>query len=587
MLFFSSITIFLTSYIFSLICGNPFPGNLFVFVICMLSEKKLTDLQVFIVYLGAIIVCFFSVCEAFLLENKWYFAFSICYFLDILFIIYINHYTKDTFFESYKKLFRHNKNAPPSNKMNVQINTSDINSQAEKNATSQILDHAHESIIQVSQVKQVKTTPNTLKISSTLQEIDSLQTSKKSQNGRNINDLQKLQSSFVFSIENQAFKQYKIKLESIYSVQKNDEKETIVLINDETVVFNKTTHSYTVNGIYVPSVTHLIKTFGPKIYENVPTSVLKKAATLGTNMHETIENYEVFGLDDKQSIELQNYKRKKRYYNIIPIGIEIIVVIHGNNRKPICAGRLDFLLFNEFNNKLSIMDLKRTSRYYPETVAAQLNLYKLGFEQCFSLPINELICFRLRDNIADYRIVSTTSPLAQSIIKILNLPKKEVTSKATAQKTNKVYFEHNKKVVRQDETHNTPTGFSHTSKSSNQSYSAITTRNQNDNMKAKKRYNTSSYYKAIYSDKTCRKGDIIFLIDNMTPTTYIVRNNSSYLNIETHGGYKLGEEIIHTDNGEGRIYAFYSHTNEVFIEVIFKNNSKRRYSIKNMNISKK
>ena len=76
--------------------------------------------------------------------------------------------------------------------------------------------------------------------------------------------------------------------------------------------------------------------------------------------------------------------------------------------------------------------------------------------------------------------------------------------------------------------------------------SAITTRNQNDNMKAKKRYNTSSYYKAIYSDKTCRKGDIIFLIDSMTPTTYIVRNNSSYLNIETHGGYKLGEEIIHT-----------------------------------------
>jgi hypothetical protein len=174
-----------------------------------------------------------------------------------------------------------------------------------------------------------------------------------------------------------------------------------------------------VDGAYVPSITQVMKMYGPNIYSNVPADVLARAAARGTAMHNTIERYEAFGISS-YSPELEGYKRLKSTYGLTPIGMEAMVVISDELGKPLCAGRLDFLLFTGRPNSLAIMDLKRTSTYHVNNVATQLNLYKKGFEQCFGITIEKLVCLRLREYVAEYYNVCIGDEMVEHILRCLS-----------------------------------------------------------------------------------------------------------------------------------------------------------------------
>lgn len=69
----------------------------------------------------------------------------------------------------------------------------------------------------------------------------------------------------------------------------------IVCLNEEIdagVEFDEATHSYTYNGIKLPSVTQLIDDGS---YANVPSNILKRASDYGTKVHKEVEEYLKYG----------------------------------------------------------------------------------------------------------------------------------------------------------------------------------------------------------------------------------------------------------------------------------------------------
>ena len=148
-------------------------------------------------------------------------------------------------------------------------------------------------------------------------------------------------------------------------------------------------HCYLVDGVIVPSITTLIK----KDYNGVSDNVLKRAAEKGTYMHQVIQDYEEKGTEN-EIIELHNYKFLKKQYKWECLGNEIPIILFIDN-KPVAAGRIDMHYKIE---KHGLMDFKRTAVLDKEYVGKQLNIYRIGFQQCYDIPIEELKACHLRDN---------------------------------------------------------------------------------------------------------------------------------------------------------------------------------------------
>ncbi len=155
------------------------------------------------------------------------------------------------------------------------------------------------------------------------------------------------------------------------------------------------THEYLVNGVFLPSITTILKKkFGNK-YNNVSPDVLRKASEKGTNMHQTIQDYEEEGIDDLGSVELQNYKFLKKHYGWRVIYSEIPVVLSIND-EPIAVGRLDQII--EIDGEAGVNDLKRTAVFDKEYVAYQTNLYKIAYEQTYGGKLSFVSGTHLRDD---------------------------------------------------------------------------------------------------------------------------------------------------------------------------------------------
>lgn len=62
--------------------------------------------------------------------------------------------------------------------------------------------------------------------------------------------------------------------------------------------FDERTHTYKLNGIVLPSVTTIMKPLSDNKYSTVREDVLENAANKGSAVHNAIENYLKFGIED-------------------------------------------------------------------------------------------------------------------------------------------------------------------------------------------------------------------------------------------------------------------------------------------------
>ncbi|MFA5471758.1 MAG: hypothetical protein WC219_06910 [Acholeplasmataceae bacterium] len=170
------------------------------------------------------------------------------------------------------------------------------------------------------------------------------------------------------------------------------------IINGHEIIFEPEKHEYFVDGVLVPSVSQICKMENPDMYKGIDQSILMNAARKGTNLHKQIEDFELHGIFNPRSSEMQNYLRIKRTYDIVKKMTEKMVIIK-HEGKVICAGRFD--LFASIKGIPALIDFKRTSQIHHEYIKLQLNLYRLGLKQCYNEDIDILMLIRLRYEQAD------------------------------------------------------------------------------------------------------------------------------------------------------------------------------------------
>ena len=158
------------------------------------------------------------------------------------------------------------------------------------------------------------------------------------------------------------------------------------------LTFDPTTHTYTIDGKEVLSVTQVLQLIFPTKYDGVDPAVLKRASERGTFIHEAIEVWERLGYDTEECEELQNWKILKFENELEVEKNEIPVIITLGNYK--IAGRLDVVLSKD--GKLGLGDFKTTYNLDLEYLKLQLNLYRIGYEQTYSKKIDFIAGIHLR-----------------------------------------------------------------------------------------------------------------------------------------------------------------------------------------------
>lgn len=185
-------------------------------------------------------------------------------------------------------------------------------------------------------------------------------------------------------------------------------------IKGHTLEYIDKIHQYLVDGVCVPSITQILKVkFGNK-YAGISKEVLDNAAKKGTEVHESIENYEKLGIDINIP-ELKNYKFLKKHYNFECLDNEVPIILFQDN-EPIAAGRLDLVLKLE-NGDAALGDIKRTSVLDKEYLAYQLNLYRIGYQQCYGIEIKALKGLHLRENVRKYVDLPINEQMALEFVK--------------------------------------------------------------------------------------------------------------------------------------------------------------------------
>lgn len=183
-------------------------------------------------------------------------------------------------------------------------------------------------------------------------------------------------------------------------------------INGRTVEFDDETHTYIVDGIIVPSVSAILKTFFDD-YQGVSRSVLEQASARGTALHEAIEIYEKTGQGSDLK-EFKNYLFLKRHFGFKNISNELPIIYEEDGR-VLFAGRLDQII--EIDGKLGINDFKRVSAPNKEKIAYQLNLYKIAYEQSYHKQINSLSFMQLREDIRKFTPLPINEEATKNLLK--------------------------------------------------------------------------------------------------------------------------------------------------------------------------
>lgn len=183
-------------------------------------------------------------------------------------------------------------------------------------------------------------------------------------------------------------------------------------IKGHTLEYIDETHTYLVDGIIVPSITQLLKIkFGNK-YNGVPKTVLNNAAKKGTEVHEAIEQYCKTGVVTELQ-ELKNFIFLQKQYKFEVLKNEVPIILFRGD-KPIAGGRLDMVLRQ--NGVVGGGDIKRTSTLDKEYLAYQLNLYRIGYRQCYGTEWQFLKGIHLRENVRRFVDIPINENMAWSLI---------------------------------------------------------------------------------------------------------------------------------------------------------------------------
>lgn len=183
-------------------------------------------------------------------------------------------------------------------------------------------------------------------------------------------------------------------------------------IKGHTLEYFDDEHMYLVDGLIVPSITQILKLkFGRK-YESINDLVLKRASDAGTAVHEAVEAFYTKGIESDMK-EVRNIKFLQKKYGFEVIDNEVPVILFKDD-EPISAGRLDLVLY--MDGEIGGADIKRTSSLDKEYLFYQLNLYRIGYQQCYGEEWQFLRGIHLKDDIRKFVKIPINADMAWQLV---------------------------------------------------------------------------------------------------------------------------------------------------------------------------
>lgn len=136
--------------------------------------------------------------------------------------------------------------------------------------------------------------------------------------------------------------------------------------------FDDLNHIYTLDGIVLPSVTHIINPLSMVKYDGISERTLDNAASKGTSVHNAIENWIKFGIEDIPT-EYSGYFNAFRSWwdknQPVVVGSEVRIC-HSLLRY---AGTADLVCY--IGDDLTLVDFKSTYAVSDMTCGVQLEGY--------------------------------------------------------------------------------------------------------------------------------------------------------------------------------------------------------------------
>lgn len=137
-----------------------------------------------------------------------------------------------------------------------------------------------------------------------------------------------------------------------------------------TMEFDKRTHTYTIEGRTLPSVSEVMSPLSSKYYEGIPDDKLEIARKRGTEVHEAIDDFLTFGTFNPKYIGyVQNFVSFLERENL-----KVVFNEHRLTNGMYC-GTVDLICVDAFG-VYHLVDLKATHKVNHELIRVQLCAYR-------------------------------------------------------------------------------------------------------------------------------------------------------------------------------------------------------------------
>ena len=159
------------------------------------------------------------------------------------------------------------------------------------------------------------------------------------------------------------------------------------------LAFEEHRHIYRLNGLIIPSVTTIMNPLSDDFYRTISPAVLDHAAKRGTAIHNAIENYTAFGIQDiapQYAGYFSAFLKWWEYRKPKPLAME-----HRIYHKILrYAGTADLICL--IDGELTLVDYKSSAQVNKKLCAVQLEGYDRAFES-HGIKIDNRMILHLSD----------------------------------------------------------------------------------------------------------------------------------------------------------------------------------------------
>lgn len=136
--------------------------------------------------------------------------------------------------------------------------------------------------------------------------------------------------------------------------------------------FDERSHIYRLDGVEIPSVSKVMEPLKASGYAGISEKTLAKAADKGSSVHNSIENWMKFGIDDIPQEHRPYFDAFLEWWNQFrPVVIASEVKTYHKLMRY--GGTIDLLA--EIDGKLTLIDYKTTYRLMEKSCGVQLEAY--------------------------------------------------------------------------------------------------------------------------------------------------------------------------------------------------------------------